>query len=169
MVTLCEAYILQANFHKFNIRCVGHQSKSTGTGFCIASATRQRLVLTNAHVVHQHTVIRVRRPGCTTKFVAKVRWPPEKTRSQFEGGSSPLLKPMVYEDLLGRVSSLFCWILVELYVLCPIVIGEGVHTHAHDEALCKGSSVFSHCVGFLLQGFVLCTVVFRQRAYCRYM
>eukprot|EP01083_Nonionella_stella_P055885 147356_1 len=46
----------------------GHQQKSSGTGFCISG----QLIITNSHVIHQHTVVRVRRPGSTTKFLAKV-------------------------------------------------------------------------------------------------
>ena len=47
----------------------GHQQKATGTGICIGG----KRILTNSHVVHEHTVVRVRRPGSTTKFVANVK------------------------------------------------------------------------------------------------
>jgi S1-C subfamily serine protease len=50
----------------------GTQKSCTGSGFCIEG----RLIITNAHVVHQHTVVRVRRSGNAVKYAAKVCYSP---------------------------------------------------------------------------------------------
>lgn len=49
-----------------------NEVRTSGSGFLINTKSHGPVIISNSHVVFEHTTVRVRKPGCPTKFPAKV-------------------------------------------------------------------------------------------------
>lgn len=49
-----------------------NELRTSGSGFLMNTKSHGPVIISNSHVVFEHTTVRVRKPGCPTKFPAKV-------------------------------------------------------------------------------------------------